>query len=89
MPGNKEVHCFKGHATAVIQVQVRDGEFFSSGSQHQAAEEVWRHWDLTARKEFGSMTAGPDYRFGCAAFSPDGRHVLVGGPGGFLRLWTW
>ena len=34
------------------------------------------------------MTAGPDYRFGCAAFSPDGRHVLVGGPGGFLRLWS-
>jgi hypothetical protein len=92
LPGGKELHSFTGHANAVIRVQfdVGGGEFFSSSSQHQAsAENTWRHWDLNQRKEIRSKTAGDQHRFGCAAFSPDGRHVLVGGPGGFVRLWSW
>jgi mono/diheme cytochrome c family protein len=87
----KELHSFKGHASAVVQVQFHNGgrEFQSSGSQLQSSENTWLRWDLTARKEVGSRTAAQEDRFGCAAFSPDGRHVLVGGPGGFLRLWSW
>jgi WD40 repeat protein len=86
----KELHCFQGHAQAVVQVQFHTGgrEFYSSGSQHQSSESPWHVWDLTDRKETGSMTAGPEYRFGCAIFSTDGRHVLAGGPGGFLRVWN-
>lgn len=87
----KELHAFTGHANAVVNVQflANQREFLSSSSQHQGVENTWRRWDLAGRKEIGSLTAGPDHRFGCAAFSPDGRHVLVGGPGGFLRLWSW
>lgn len=91
LPAGKELHCFEGHANAVIHVQfLPDGrEFLSSSSQHKGAEQTWRRWNLADRKEVGSMTAGPEHRFGCAAFSPDGQHVLVGGPGGFLRRWSW
>jgi hypothetical protein len=91
LPDRKELHPFKGHANAVVHVQFHNGgrEFLSSSSQHQGGEHTWRRWDLAERKEIGSMSAGPEYRFGCAAFSPDGRHVLVGGPSGFLRLWSW
>jgi mono/diheme cytochrome c family protein len=87
----KELHCFQGHANAVIRVQfLPEGrEFLSSSSQHQGSEQTWRRWDVIERKELGSLTAGESFRFGCAAFSPDGRHILVGGPGGFLRLWSW
>jgi hypothetical protein len=92
LASGQELHCFKGHAQAVIQVQFDPAggrAFYSSGSQHQSSEGTWRRWDLADRKEIGSMSAGPEHRFGCAAFSPDGRHVLVGGPGGFLRMWSW
>jgi len=87
----KELHAFTGHANAVVQVQFQSNkrEFLSSSSQHQGVENTWRRWDLAGRKELGAMTAGPEHRFGCAAFSPDGRHILVGGPRGFLRLWSW
>jgi WD40 repeat protein len=87
----KELHWFKGHANAVVHVQFHPGGrgFFSSSSQHKNAEATWRRWDLVDRKEIGSMTAGEEFRFGCAAFSPDGRRILAGGPGGFLRLWDW
>jgi WD40 repeat protein len=87
----KEVYCFKGHVNAVVQVQFHPSgrEFFSSSSQHKGAEATWRRWDLIERKEIASLSAGDEYRFGCAAFSPDGRHILVGGPGGFLRHWSW
>jgi WD40 repeat protein/mono/diheme cytochrome c family protein len=86
----KQLHRFEGHASAVIQVQFHPNgvEFFSSSSQHQGRDRNWRWWGLTERKEFDAQAAGDDQRFGCAAFSPDGRHVLVGGPGGFMRLST-
>ena len=92
LPERKEVHCFKEHANAVVHVQFHTNgrEFLSSSSQHQSsAERTWRRWDLSERKEIGSLAPASDVRFGCAVFSPDGRHVLVGGPGGFLRLWNW
>jgi WD40 repeat protein len=87
----KELYCFKGHANAVVQVQFHAGgrEFLSGSSQHKGAEQTWRRWDLIDRREIAALTAGDEYRFGCAAFSPDGRHILVGGPGGFLRHWSW
>lgn len=86
----KETYCFKGHANAVVRVQFdADGRgFHSSSSQHKNAEKAWRRWDLIDRKETGGLAPGEEFRFGCAAFSPDGGHVLVGGPGGFLRLWS-
>lgn len=91
LPGGEELHCFKGHHSAVVQVGFYRGgrEVVSGGSQHQTLERAWRRWDLADRKESGSLTPSPDARFGCVAFSPDGRHVLAGGPGGFLRLWRW
>jgi mono/diheme cytochrome c family protein len=91
LSGGKELHCFTGHANAVVQVQFDKGgrEFFSSSSQHKNADRTFRRWNLKDRKEIGSMAAGPDHSFGCASFSPDGRYVLVGGPGGFLQLWSW
>ncbi len=91
LAAGKELHCFKGHANAVIQVQFHANgrEFMSSSSQHQNIEQTWRRWDLIDRKQLSATAAGEPFRFGCAAFSPDGRHVLVGGPGGFLRLWSW
>jgi WD40 repeat protein/mono/diheme cytochrome c family protein len=87
----KELHAFTGHANAVVHVQFHPNqrEFLSSSSQHQGSENTWRRWDLADRKETGSLSAGTEYRFGCAAFSPDGCYILVGGPGGFLRLWSW
>jgi mono/diheme cytochrome c family protein len=86
-----ELHCFLGHQNAVVHVQPSaDGKrLFSSGSQHRGAERNWRHWDLIQKREAGSLSAGEEYRFGCATFSPDGRLVLVGGPEGFVRLWRW
>ncbi len=91
LPDRKEIHCFRGHASSVVQVQfdANGREFVSVGSQHQSAPNVWRRWDLAGRKELRSFTVNPEFRFGCAAFSPDGRQVLVGGPGGFLRWWNW
>jgi hypothetical protein len=87
----KETHCFKGHANAVIHVQFDAGgrQGLSSSSQYQGADDTWRRWDLIEPQQIGSMSAGEEHRFGCAAFSPDGRHILVGGPGGFLRVWSW
>lgn len=87
----KELQCFKGHANPVIQVAfLGDGrELVSSSSQLRGGEKSFRRWDLTEREEVGGVTPSPDIRFGCAAFSPDGRHVIVGGPGGFLRHWKW
>ncbi len=91
LANGKKIFCYKGHANAVINVQFHPGgrEFFSSSSQHRTHEHFWRRWDLTERKEVGAMKASPDDSFGCAAFSPDGRHVIVGGPGGFVRMWSW
>lgn len=87
----KEIHAFTGNASAVIAVQFHPNqrEFFSSTGQHRGAETTWRRWDLASKKEIAAHAAGPEDRFGCAAFSPDGRHILVGGPAGFLRLWSW
>jgi hypothetical protein len=86
----KEIHCFKGHANAVVQVQfVNERWGVSSSGQHQGPERGWRRWDLTRKLEQGSTALGDELRFGCAAFSPDGRHILVGGPGGFVHLATW
>jgi hypothetical protein len=91
LPQGKEIDCFKGHANAVIQVQFAAGEsvILSSSSQHKNADRTWRRWDLKQRTEIGSAAPGAEIRFGCAAFSPDGRHVLVGGSGGLLRMWSW
>jgi mono/diheme cytochrome c family protein len=88
---SKEIHCFKGHVAAVIAVQFdpKGREFVSSASQHRTTEAPWRRWDLNDRKEIGATKTKDQYSFGCAAFSPDGRHVLVGGPAGFLRLKSW
>lgn len=87
----EELHCFQGHANAVIHVQFSiDGQSaLSSSSQHRSPDRLWRRWDLKRRAEAGSMRVGDEVRIGCAVFSPDGRHVLAGGPAGFLRLWSW
>jgi len=88
----EDLFCFRGHENAVVSVRFHpDGrEVVSSSSQHkQSGEQTWRRWDVIDRKQLRAWTAGEEYRFGCAAFSPDGRYVLVGGPGGFLRLWSW
>lgn len=86
----KEIHCLKGHDNAVIGLQVvSDATVLSSSSQHRNVDRTWRRWDLSAQKEVGSLTPGADVSFGCAAFSADGRKIIIGGPGGFLRLWRW
>ena len=87
----KELHSFKGHENAVIQVDfAADGRVVNSSSgQHLNTERTWRRWDLVKRLERGSRFLGPDYRFGCAAFSPDGRYIIVGGPNGFVQLRSW
>jgi hypothetical protein len=86
----KEIFCFKGHANAVVAVHFDGNRQISSGSsQHQNAEPTWRRWDLLDRREIGASPIREDLRFGCAAFTPDGRFILVGGPGGFLRRWEW
>lgn len=91
LPGGKELHGFAGHDNAVVQVQFYpDGrEFMSSSSQFQSSANVWRRWSVADRKQIGAKSVDSDVRFGCTAFSPDGRHLIVGGPGGFLRLWNW
>ena len=86
----KELHCFKGHQNAVVCVQFLDDRTLAShSSQHRSFESTWRRWDLLDKIQTSERKAGPDDAFGCAAFSPDGRHVLIGGPGGFLRLSSW
>jgi WD40 repeat protein len=87
----KELHCFKGHENAVIQVQFSaDGRVVNSSSgQHLNPERAWRRWDLVKRIERGARDLGEERRFGCAAFSPDCRRILVGGPGGFVFLRDW
>jgi len=87
----EELHCFKGHDNAVVQVQfAADGRVvFSSSGQQQNPERTWRRWDLLKKTEKGARTLGEEYRFGCAAFSPDGRYILVGGPGGIVHLRSW
>ena len=91
LPGRKEIRALGGHDSAVVQVQFQndDNECVSSGSQHRSQDRAFRRWDLNANKEIGALKASPDDSFGCAAYSPDGRQVLVGGPGGFLRLWNF
>jgi WD40 repeat protein len=92
LQNGKEAACFKKHPNAVVHVQFQDKgrAFDSSSSQHQGSSEpCWWRWDLEQEKDVRSLTAGDEYRFGCAAFSLDGHHILVGGPGGFLRIWSW
>jgi hypothetical protein len=90
LPTGNEVHCFTGHANAVIHVQfAAAGTILSSSSQHKNPDLTWRRWDLKQRTQTGSLTPGADIRFGCVAISPDGRYFLVGGPDGFLRMWSW
>jgi len=85
-----EVVCFKGHANAVVHVQfAAEGKHvLSSSSQHRGTDRVWRRWDPKGG-EVGSLAPAEEARIGCAAFTGDGRYVLAGGPGGFLRLWSW
>ncbi len=90
LPAGNELHSFQGHANAVIHVQFAAGDIVvSSSSQHKNPDRAWRRWDLKQRMEIGWLTPGSDISFGCVAISPDGRLFLVGGPGGFLRLWSW
>lgn len=91
LPDRKELHRFDGHQNAVVCVQflAEGAEFVSASSQHRTFENTFRRWNLTDRKEVAARKAGQGDSFSCAAFSPDGRHVLVGGPGGFLRMWNW
>ena len=86
-----ESFSFKGHGTGVVSVQFHpDGrEILSSVSQHRTSEPFWRRWSLKDRKEISSLKAGTEESFGCAAISPDGKRVLVGGPGGFLKFLSW
>ncbi len=91
VPERKELHAFNGHATAVVHVAFhgKGGEFDSHGSQHRSADNVWRRWTLSDRKEIAARKSATEDSFGCASVSSDGRYVLVGGPGGFLRLSSW
>jgi WD40 repeat protein len=92
LPQKKELHSFTGHPNAIVHVQFDPSgkEFMSASSQQRIQQEpTFRRWDAVGRKEMGTLKAGPEDIFSCAAFSPDGRHVLVGGPGGFLRLRHW
>lgn len=86
-----ELHCLKGHANAVVHVQfAADGlSVLTGSSQHKGGDRVWRRWDMKPGTEVSSLSPSLEARIGCAAFSRDGRHVLAGGPGGFLRLWSW
>jgi WD40 repeat protein len=86
----KELHCFKGHDNAVIHVEFSvDGRSVNSSSgQHLSTDTSWRRWDLVKRTVQGGRDLG-DRRFGCAAFSPSGRYVLVGGPSGVVYLREW
>jgi mono/diheme cytochrome c family protein len=86
-----ETFCFKGHQNAVVQVQFhRNGrEFASASSQHRTHELAWRRWSVNDRKETAARKADAADSFSCAAFSVDGAHLLVGGPGGFMRLLSW
>jgi WD40 repeat protein len=87
----KELHCFKGHDNAVIHVEfATDGRFVNSCSgQHLSPDASWRRWDLGKRMVHGGRNLGENRRYGCAAFSPDGRYVLVGGSGGLVYLREW
>jgi WD40 repeat protein len=91
LPAGKELHCFQKHANAVVQVAFSpDGSVgYSSSSQYRNPERTWRRWDLIRRTEAGSMGFGEEFSFGCAAFTADGQNIVVGGPGGFLRQWSW
>jgi mono/diheme cytochrome c family protein len=86
----KELHCFKGHANAVVQVLYhRAGRYvYSVSSQHRSAGDIWRRWDLDDPREAASIPVQESLVYGCAGLSTDGRHLLVGGPGGMLRLFT-
>jgi hypothetical protein len=85
------LHRLTGHASAVIQVQFHPcGEAGDSvGSQHQGTDRAWRFWDLAEGAVLASQAPAPDDRFGCAAISQGGQFALLGGPGGFLRVWNW
>jgi WD40 repeat protein len=88
----RELHAFSGHANAVVSVQFAPSdrrEVLSASSQHKNADTTFRRFGLAERKQLHGFAADPEHSFGCAVFSPDGRHVLVGGPGGFLRMWSW
>jgi WD40 repeat protein/mono/diheme cytochrome c family protein len=86
----KETACFKGHPSGVIHVHASSGgKFDSVASQHRSREPIWRRFNLANRNELGSRKAAADESFNSAAVSPDGRFLLVGGPGGFLRLLSW
>lgn len=90
LTAGKEMHSFKGHQSAVVGVRLlSDGDFASAGSQHQPQDNVIRRWSLKTQTESGVLSADANDRFGCAAISADGRSVLIGGPGGFLRLLHW
>lgn len=79
---------FDQHGGAVIHVRFEpDGKTFTSvGSRHKSTERVWRRWRLATREEIGSWGLDDTGGFSCAATSPDGSRLLVGGPAGFLRL---
>src|SRR5262249_2870895 len=88
LPKKTELHCFKGHQNAVVSVQflANGRELLSASSQHRTVENSFRRWHALDHRELGAMKASADDTFNCAAFSPDGRRVLVGGPAGFLKL---
>jgi hypothetical protein len=91
LPAGRELRCFTGHANAVVHVQFapRGRAALSGSGQQLGPDRNWRRWDLARGVEAASGAAGPELRLGCLTFSPDGRLVLAGGPGGLLRLWTW
>jgi WD40 repeat protein len=78
-----------GHANAVICVAFSaDGRLvLSASSQYQAVDKTLRIWDAATCKELFSCGGAASDRVGCAAFAPDGRTALSGGPGPALRLW--
>jgi WD40 repeat protein len=89
----EEILALDGHANGASCVAFNpDGKRIVSGSRHGISEMTNRFdyalkvWDATSGQELLTLKGHAD-GVSCVAFSPNGKHIVSGGPDGTIKVW--